>query len=202
MLVHSLPMKTRKGWLVTYFILLPHVSALFTWYRWHFCHTFWPCLYDTTDTFATLFMTTLTRTVGHKMAAFLVTVLRLSNASFYQTGWEIEWKTKSVSYLQWSLCTLYITRMPCFFDWLMIAYRARFSTLRQTHCARLWFYMSDWLFLERFLNIHQSGVLMALAWLVWCHMKLLSSRCKFCVYPTTMHHVTSCEATYVKCMRV
>ena len=45
-------------------------------------------------------------------------------------------------------------------------YIALFSTLEQTHCARLWFYMSDKLFIVPFLNIHRSGVLTALAWLV------------------------------------
>ena len=39
-------------------------------------------------------------------------------------------------------------------------------SLEQTHCARLWFYMSDKLFIARFLNIHRSGVLTALAWMV------------------------------------
>ena len=32
----------------------------------------------------------------------------------------------------------------------------------------------------------------------WCHMKLLPSWPKFCVHHTTMHHVTSCKATYIK----
>ena len=48
----------------------------------------------------------------------------------------------------------------------MITYIALFSALEQTHCARMWFYMSDKLFIARFLNIHRSGVLTALAWLV------------------------------------
>ena len=48
----------------------------------------------------------------------------------------------------------------------MITYIALFSALEQAHCARLWFYMSDKLFIARFLNIHRSGVLTALAWLV------------------------------------
>ena len=30
----------------------------------------------------------------------------------------------------------------------------------------MWFYMRDWLFIARFFNIHQNGVLTALAWLV------------------------------------
>ena len=45
-------------------------------------------------------------------------------------------------------------------------YSAILRSLEQTHCARMWFYMSDWLFKARFLNIHRSGVLTALAWLV------------------------------------
>ena len=53
---------------------------------------------------------------------------------------------------------------------LMIAYIALFSALEQTHCTRMWFYMSDkiarFLFCFCFLNIHQSGVLTALAWLL------------------------------------
>ena len=51
----------------------------------------------------------------------------------------------------------------------MIAYIALFSALLSTHCARMWFCMSDLLFIARFcfvLNIHRSGVLTALAWLV------------------------------------
>ena len=50
----------------------------------------------------------------------------------------------------------------------MIAYKndnAILRSLEQTHCARMWFYMSDWL-LARFLNSHRSGVLTAPAWLV------------------------------------
>ena len=39
-------------------------------------------------------------------------------------------------------------------------------------------------------------------WHGWCHIKLLPSRRKFCVHHTTMHHVTSCKATYVRCMHV
>ena len=40
---------------------------------------------------------------------------------------------------------------------------ALFSAREQTHCARMWFYMSEY---SAFLNIHRSGVLTALAWLV------------------------------------
>ena len=45
-------------------------------------------------------------------------------------------------------------------------YSAILCSLEQTHCARMWFYMSDWLFIVRFLNINRSGVPTALAWLV------------------------------------
>ena len=47
-------------------------------------------------------------------------------------------------------------------------YSAILRSLEQTHCARLWCYMSDKLFIARFffLNIHRSGVLTVLAWLV------------------------------------
>ena len=48
----------------------------------------------------------------------------------------------------------------------MIAYIALFSALLSRHCARIWFYTSVALAIARFLNIHRSGVLTALAWLV------------------------------------
>ena len=70
-------------------------------------------------------------------------------------------------------------------------YIALFSALKQTHCARMWFY-SEWIALySAFLNIHRSGA-------TWncCHLGA------FCVHHTTMHHATSCKATYVRCMRV
>ena len=37
-------------------------------------------------------------------------------------------------------------------------------------------------------------------WHGWCHMKLLPSWRKFCVHHTTMHHVTSFKATFVRCI--
>ena len=45
-------------------------------------------------------------------------------------------------------------------------YSAILRSLEQTHCARMSFHMSDWLFIARFLNIHRNGVLRALTWLV------------------------------------
>ena len=45
-------------------------------------------------------------------------------------------------------------------------YSALFRSLEQTHCIHMWFYMSDKLFIVRFFNIHQSGGLIVLAWLV------------------------------------
>jgi len=61
--------------------------------------------------------------------------------------------------------------------------------------------LHEWLaFYSAFLNIHWTGVLTALTWLM--HMKLLPSRHKFCIHYATMLHVTSCKATCVRCMRV
>ena len=61
--------------------------------------------------------------------------------------------------------------------------------------------LHEWLvFYSVFLNIHWSGVLNSAdtAGATWncCH------RGAFCVYHTTMHHVTSCKATYVRCLAV
>ena len=44
-------------------------------------------------------------------------------------------------------------------------YSAILRSFEQTHCACMWFYMSDYFFIA-FFNIHRSGVLTALAWLV------------------------------------
>ena len=52
-----------------------------------------------------------------------------------------------------------------------------FSTLEQTHCARMWFYMSEQLFIVFFFYIHRSGVQ---RWHGWCHKKLLPSRHVLC----------------------
>ena len=61
-------------------------------------------------------------------------------------------------------------------------------SLEQTHCARLWFYMSDKLFIARFLNIHRSGVLTALAWLVPHETAAVSARSVYTIQ--LMHRVT------------
>ena len=53
-------------------------------------------------------------------------------------------------------------------DWLIDdhLHSTILRSLEQTHCSRLWFYMSNKLFIVRFFNIHRSGVLTVLAWLV------------------------------------
>ena len=84
-------------------------------------------------------------------------------------------------------------------------YSAILRSLEQTHCACMWFYMSDWLFIARFcffVCLISTEVVYLQRWHGWCHMKLQPSRRKFCVHHTTMPHVTSCKATYVRCMRV
>ena len=93
--------------------------------------------------------------------------------------------------------------LQCYRFWLMIddrLYSTILCSLEQTHCARMWFYMSDKHFIARFFNIHWSGILKG--WHGWCHMKLLLPRCKFCGHHTTMLHVTSCKAAYIRCMHV
>ena len=60
--------------------------------------------------------------------------------------------------------------------------------------------LHEWLaFYGMFLNNHQSGVLTALTWLVPHETAAFGV---FCVQHTTMHHVTSCKATYIKSMCV
>ena len=67
--------------------------------------------------------------------------------------------------LSWSISAV-IDIVSMVFDWLMIAYIALFSSLlsRLTAlaCGSTWVTS----FIARFLNIHQSGVFTALAWLV------------------------------------
>ena len=64
------------------------------------------------------------------------------------------WNINPVSAFQMEFC-------DCFFDWLIddCLYSTILWSLEQTNCACMWFYTSDWLFMVRFLNIHQSGVL-------------------------------------------
>ena len=56
-------------------------------------------------------------------------------------------------------------------------------------------------FYSAFSNIHRSGVLTALTWLVPHETAAVSVRSVYTII-ITMHHVTSCKATYVRCMRV
>ena len=54
---------------------------------------------------------------------------------------------------------------------------ALFSTLKRTHCACMWFYMSDQLFIARFLNSHQWCTYSAdMAGATWncCHLGAFS----------------------------
>ena len=56
-------------------------------------------------------------------------------------------------------------------------------------------------FYNAFLNIHRSGVLTALIWLVPRETAVISARSVYIIY-TTMQHVASCKGTYVRCIRV
>ena len=82
--------------------------------------------------------------------------------------------------------------------WLMIAYIALFSALLSrltalacdsTRVTSFFFSAFFWISTE---------VVYLQRWHGWCHMKLQPSRRKFCVHHTTMLHVTSCKATYVR----
>ena len=57
-------------------------------------------------------------------------------------------------------------------------YIALFSTLEQTHCTRMWFYMSEQLFIARFWI--STEVVYLQHWHGWCHMKLLPSQRVLC----------------------
>ena len=91
--------------------------------------------------------------------------------------------------------------------WLMIAYIALFSALlsRLTAlaCGSAWMtsFYSAFFFFFFFFWISTEVVYLQ-RWHGWCHMKLQPSRRKSCVHHTTRHHVTSCKATYGRCMRV
>jgi len=65
-------------------------------------------------------------------------------------------------------------------------YIVLFSALEQTRCARMWFYMSEYLFIVRFLNIHWSGVLTALVWLVPQETAAISAHSVDTMQPCTM----------------
>ena len=66
-------------------------------------------------------------------------------------------------------------------------YIVLFSALEQTHCTRMWFYMSDQLFIARFWI--STKVVYLQRWHGWCHMKLLPSRHVLC----TPHNHVPCH---------
>ena len=57
-------------------------------------------------------------------------------------------------------------------------YIALFPALEQTHCARTWFCMSEYLFIARFWI--STEVVYLQCWHGWCHMTLLPSRRILC----------------------
>ena len=66
------------------------------------------------------------------------------------------------------MLTGHILSLPCNF-FVDRFYIVLFSAFEQTHCTRMWFCMSEWLFIVFFLFsflIHQNGVLTVLVWLV------------------------------------
>ena len=79
----------------------------------------------------------------------------------------------------------------------------------QTHCARLWFYMSEYLFIARlfFFLFFFSFIFLFLFEYPpkWCTYSagMAGATCNCChLGAFCVHHVTSCKATYIRCMRV
>ena len=70
--------------------------------------------------------------------------------------------------------SVYLLTVCC---WLLL-YIALFSTLKQTHCTRMWFYMSEQLFIACFWI--STEVVCLQHWHGWCHMKLLPSQHILC----------------------
>ena len=66
-------------------------------------------------------------------------------------------------------------------------YIVLFSAFEQTHCACMWFYMSEWLFIALFfLNIHWTGVLKVPAWLVPHETAAISACSVYTIQPCTV----------------
>ena len=77
---------------------------------------------------------------------------------------------------------------------------AQFSALEQTHCAHMWFHMSEQLFIAHFWIF--TKVVHLRCWHGWCHMKLLLSQhvlctsynhapCHFMQNVNTIQHIQS-----------
>ena len=68
-------------------------------------------------------------------------------------------------------------------------YTALFSALEQTHCARMWFYMSDLLFIARFWISTKVVYLqrcLVVTWLVPRETAAVSARSVYTIQPCTM----------------
>ena len=108
------------------------------------------------------------------------------------------WKhgQKQISVLVLHQIFHHLTVKCCFIAWL-IAYIALFSALlsRLTvlACGSTW--VTNFI-VHFFLNIHRSGVLTVLAWLVPHETAAILAQ----VLCTPYNHVTSCKATYVRCV--
>ena len=85
--------------------------------------------------------------------------------------------------------------------WRLLLYSAILRS--RTDSLRSHVTLHEWLaFYSAFFWISTEVVYLQ-RWHGWCQhnaMKLLPSRRRFCVHHTTMHHATSCKATYVRCM--
>ena len=84
--------------------------------------------------------------------------------------------------------------------WWLLLYSAILCSQADSLCSHV--ILHEWLAFYRAFLISASGVLTALAWLVPHETAAISAQVLCTPDHTTMHHVTSCEATYVRCMLI
>ena len=119
-----------------------------------------------------------------RCVCLIMPILHLWQCLFVQSGWN--WAKSGISHHYGSCLAVLHSAIL----------RSRADSLR-SHVI-----LHEWIaFITRFWI--STEVVSLQRWHGWCtcHMKLLPSR-RVRVHHTTMHHVTSCKATYVRCMGV
>ena len=143
-------------------------------------------------------------------AVFVLSVTWLSVLSVDLQRSSCRWKINTAASLAvalWGMCiriaAAHLNSLKATQQMLLIVIKrfciGLFSTLEQTHCTLVTF-DSQWVTVtfQCVLNICQSGVLTAL--IGWYMAGAMWNCCclgTFFVNHTTMHHVTSCKATYI-----
>ena len=121
---------------------------------------------------------------------FLVRPLLGSSFTLQGVGQLSVYDMEAMKRNQWLQTFWLCSRVFLFFYFFIIIshnfYIALFSALEQIHCAHVWFSISEQLFITRLLNIHRSGVLKTLAWLVPRETAAISARSVYTIQPCTM----------------